>query len=272
MLQFIAQQNVLLYGVAVIGILGIASQIILRSIYERLIRDMENVHVPKGKFMKQLKRRYESSGQKKEGIANVDVFVRKSIMEYQCIGLSLHSWRRLGGIALLLCVAFGMSGYYLTGLAKLAAEMRQNYLLATLAAGLFIAGVYGLTDIGYRKRYLETGLEDLLTNMKMDKLGLEQSFDFTRPERPERTVTAEKVELSSRVALKPRRKRGNISETQAQRDKRELKENLAKLKEGISETAAAGEHNKERNTEILKQMDPAEQERAIREVLKEFLS
>ena len=61
-------------------------------------------------------------------------------------------------------------------------------------------------------------------------------------------------------------------ESKAQKDKRELKQNLARIKEGLDETAADREHSKERNTEILKQMDPAEQERVIREVLKEFLS
>ncbi len=72
--------------------------------------------------------------------------------------------------------------------------------------------------------------------------------------------------------MEPKRKRGKVVHSQAQRDKQELKENLAKLKEGISETAAGVERSKERNTEILKQMDPSEQERVIREVLKEFLS
>ena len=42
------------------------------------------------------------------------------------------------------------------------------------------------------------------------------------------------------------------------------------MKEAVGESAASRE--KERNAEILKNMDPAEQERVIREVLKEFLS
>ena len=45
---------------------------------------------------------------------------------------------------------------------------------------------------------------------------------------------------------------------------------MSRIKEGLSESAASQE--KERNAEILKQMDPKEQERVIREVLKEFLS
>lgn len=61
-------------------------------------------------------------------------------------------------------------------------------------------------------------------------------------------------------------------ETKAQREKRELVENLARLKEGLAETAAAErEGSRNRDMEILQQMNPEEQERVIREVLKEFL-
>ena len=50
----------------------------------------------------------------------------------------------------------------------------------------------------------------------------------------------------------------------------ELKESLARMKTGMQETAA--ERERERNADILRQMDPKEQERILREVLKEFLS
>lgn len=265
MLQLITNQNVLLYGVALFGILGVISQVILRSIYERLIKDMANMSMPKGKFMKQLKQKYQSFRRLNEGAANVEVFIRKSVMEYQAMGMSLHTWRKLGGMAFVLCAAFGIGGYYLTGLAGAAQDMRMNYLWATAAAALLIAASYGLTDNGYRRKYLITGLENVFTNTQVGQAY--QEVDVTEKEaaplrRPE----------PAKAAMEPKRKRGKVVHSQAQRDKQELKENLAKLKEGISETAAGVERSKERNTEILKQMDPSEQERVIREVLKEFLS
>ena len=54
--------------------------------------------------------------------------------------------------------------------------------------------------------------------------------------------------------------------------KQELKENLGKIREGIRETAAAADTPKEQTAKILRQMDSDEQERVIREVLKELLS
>ncbi len=167
MLQLITNQNVLLYGVALFGILGVISQIILRSIYERLIKDMANMSMPKGKFMKQLKQKYQSFRRLNEGAANVEVFIRKSVMEYQAMGMSLHTWRKLGGMAFVLCAAFGIGGYYLTGLAGAAQDMRMNYLWATAASALLIAASYGLTDNGYRRKDLITGLENVFTNTQV---------------------------------------------------------------------------------------------------------
>ena len=57
-----------------------------------------------------------------------------------------------------------------------------------------------------------------------------------------------------------------------QREKKDLKADLSRIRASVGEAAAGAEAEKERKAEILKNMDPAEQERIIREVLKEFLS
>ena len=57
-----------------------------------------------------------------------------------------------------------------------------------------------------------------------------------------------------------------------QQEKKELKADLSRIRASVGETAAGGESEKERKTEVLRNMDPAEQERIIREVLKEILS
>ena len=64
----------------------------------------------------------------------------------------------------------------------------------------------------------------------------------------------------------------NGKEIQSQKERQDLKENLGMIHEGIKETAAAVDMPKEQSTRILRQMDSDEQERVIREVLKELLS
>lgn len=288
MSQFM-QQNFLLYGMAVVGLLGVVSQVILRIVYDKLIRDMEKPAFAKGKYMRHLKQKYNIYKRTQNGSDSISIFIQKSMMEYKYMGMNLHTWRRMGGYVFVLCAVIGVTGWYLAGTVQMAETLRQNYLWAILASGLLIAGAYGVTDTGYRRKYLETGLRSLFTNSSTQAVQpVNLSEPASSPEhgkvvvaapesRHDRTALKAVPEHSGGRETKPApelKKRSKIVETQAQRDKRELKANLAKIKEGIAETAAAErrkERDKERNTEILKQMDPSEQERVIREVLKEFL-
>lgn len=282
MVQFIAEQNVLFYAMAAVGVLGAISQVLLYSFYVRLLRDMEHTGAPRGKFMKQLRQKFGGYQRMNEGMSNVSVFVKKSLMEYRKLGMNLHQWRRLGAAAFFLCAAMGIGAYITLGIYGYAGAVRQNYLWAVAVCGLFLAGVYGLTDIGYKRKYLMTGLENLLCNTGIprnyhveDQQAFRTGAEAKAASLAGGVSAAESVNPPSGVQKAKglsKRKRAKAAATQAQKDKLELKENLARLKEGISESAASADGERERKAQILKQMDPEEQERIIREVLKEFLS
>ena len=76
--------------------------------------------------------------------------------------------------------------------------------------------------------------------------------------------------MEERAGARPAARVAASSESKAAKEKRELKENLARVKASMKETAA--DREKERGADLLRQMDPGEQERILREVLKEFLS
>lgn len=273
MWQVFAEQNVLLYTMAAVCLVGVISQVVLYGIYQRLIRDMERGGASKRKFMKQVRQRYENGRRTGEAISNIEVFVRKQLMEYRFLGVGLHRWQSFGTTAYLVCMVLGILGYYGASVKMSAELMGESYLLAMLTATFLTAGIYGLTDVRYKGQYVETGLCNMLCNT-----GLGQNYPEVTLLEPEEV--AEEVYTVPKVEpLEPRKNRRRAetqtrknTETQAQKDKRELKENLAKLKESMNETAAAREKSKERNTAILRQMEPEEQERIIREVLNEFLS
>lgn len=308
MIREILQQNMLFYAMAAIGILGVISQLVLNILYERLIRDAENNGEPKGKFMKRVRQQYVTNNRLNEGLTNVSVFVKRSIYEYRCIGMSLHQWRRLGGTSLILCLGIAAAGYLLSGAQGMAANMAQNYLWAAGASLLLLLGTQAVIDVGYKNKYLHIQLEDYLANsgighgyegvdfsegkqevknysspgelsdsVKEREDEYEKAFGKERRDREKDTERArekamERENAKTAAALGIKKRQVRPMESKAQKDKRELKHNLARIKEGLDETAADLEHSKERNTEILKQMDPSEQERVIREVLKEFLS
>lgn len=269
MLHTMMQQNMLLYGIGILCFLGAISQIWLWGIYGRMTKDMENERAAKGKFIKQIRQRYGLLKRMGSGEVNTQAFIRRSIYQYRFLGRNLHQWRRMGAAALGLCLILGAVGYYYAGNLHLSARISQNYLWAMGLSTIIMAVIYGLTDIRYRRSYLETGLLDMLENT--GSVQPVQKAKTALGNQEEHPVAS--LETAAASAEKfPFRKGKKASPNKAQQDKKDLKENLSRIKASMGESAASMEKNKEQKAEMLKNMDPAEQERIIREVLKEFLA
>lgn len=251
MLQTLMQTNAVLYGMGILCILGAVSQLILGMIYHRMRKDVENEHTAKGKFIKQVRQRYDLR-RRMGGAVNTQNFIEKSLQQYRRLGLNLHQWRRIGGILLALSLGLGLFGYYTAIHERLYLASSTNYLWAMGLSVLFMAAVYGLTDTRYRQSCLVVGLTDMLEGSGQGSTSI--------AERAAAKEGREEISAKSR----------SFREGKAKKEKQELKESLSRVKEAVGESAASRE--RERNAEILKNMDPAEQERVIREVLKEFLS
>lgn len=275
MLQFIMDRNVLLYVLAAACAVGVVSQIILKQIYERLIRDTNNVGEPEGRFLQQLRQRFQYCSHLNEKVGDVTAFIRKNVMEYRFWGMSLHQWQRIGGgmlVISLLCAFAGTVAAVRSGRAIVA---ENTYFWMGMAAAGLTAAAYGIADTKYRREYLEVRLTDYLENS-----GAVRNYSETaeEPEEPEYANAQEHVSPIVSVAAGRKAKRRAKAETaatltRAQKEKNDLKESLARMKAGMQETAAEREQReRERNADILRQMDPKEQERILREVLKEFLS
>ena len=67
-------------------------------------------------------------------------------------------------MTLVLSLVLAAAGYYYAGKLRMGLAVRQDYLWAMGIAAAVTALVYGLTDVRYRRSYLETGLLDLLEN------------------------------------------------------------------------------------------------------------
>lgn len=264
MLQFIMDRNLLLYLLAAACVVGVASQMILRQIYEGLIRDTKNTGEPEGRFLQQLRQRFQYCSHLNEKVGNVHALVQKNLMEYRFWGMSLHRWRRIGGECLvvsLLCAWGGTMAIMQGGGAIVTGN--TYFWLGVLAAAL-TAAAYGISDTGYQRTCLEIRLTDYLENS-----GAVRDYSETEEFEPESSTPIVSVE-SGRRAKKRAKAETAAAQTRAQREKNDLKENLARVKAGMQETAAARDH--ERNLELLRQMDPQEQERILKQVLKEVLS
>lgn len=272
MLQFIMERNVLLYVLAAACTVGVVSQMILKQIYERLIRDTKNTGEPDGRFLQQFRQRFQYCSHLNEKVGDVSAFIRKNLMEYRFWGMSLHQWQRIAGDMLVISLLCAFSGTVLAVRGGGSIVTGNTYFWMGAAAAAVTAAAYGIADTKYRRECLEVHLTDYVENSGAVR-------DYS--ELSEETVQSEYVPASANVApivsvtegrkAKRRTKAENaVLQTRAQKEKNELKESLARMKAGMQETAA--DREKERNAEILRQMDPKEQERILREVLKEFLS
>ena len=137
----------------------------------------------------------------------------------------------------------------------------QRILWAAAGVGTVSTLTMFWTDISYKREYLQMELEDYLIQCSAagDALEIEEAEPV-------------KEEIKAPAVIGIRRKKNEAAETRAQRDKRELKTNLIRMKEGSRESAATEEERREQQREILRHMDSGEQERIIREVLNEFLA
>lgn len=102
MLQFLSQQTILFYTMALICAWGVISQVVLRSMYGNLLRDVRRQGMAKGKFMKQLRQRYQNVCRMKQNTVNAfntEAFIRKNLLEYRLFGGSLHTWKRMAQMA-----------------------------------------------------------------------------------------------------------------------------------------------------------------------------
>ena len=295
MLQFLSQQTILFYTMALICAWGVISQVVLRSMYGNLLRDVRRQGMAKGKLMKQ----------NTVNAFNTEAFIRKNLLEYRLFGGSLHTWKRMAQMAAILCAALGAVGWYISQ-PQAVGGMRQTYLTGTLLMEGISLLIFGVLDTGFAKQSLEITLQDELDNVLVlhASSGVQAAkssvarqkqpepvqpilAEFSKPanqvEMAKCNASSEEVAASAEsedvsghfgkmVSMPGRKKKSVKNSKDGIRDKQELKENLGKIREGIRETAAAADTPKEQTAKILRQMDSDEQERVIREVLKELLS
>ena len=201
-------------------------------------------------------------------------------MDYEFWNMNLHQWHRMGAEALAICLLCCGGGLWLLYRNGGALSLQTSYSRAAIFSSLLILLAYGITDNRYQRHSLRVRLMDYLQNTGAVKDYSEVEFcadtsrAMTMKEAAAETAAAETAAASVGLSRKLRRSAGEgSSETKAQRDKRQLKENLMRSKPGVQETAAAQEtlSEKEKNRKLLQQMDPKEKEQILREVLMEFL-
>ncbi|MCC8044055.1 MAG: hypothetical protein LIP12_00960 [Clostridiales bacterium] len=164
MLRFIMEKNVLLYVLAAACAVGVISQMILRRIYDGLLKNTKNTGAAEGRFLQQLRQRFQYCGHLNGQVGDIEALIQKSLLEYRVVGISLHGFWRMGFgclAASLLC-AFAGTVVRLQG----GASVINGNVYFWLGAGAVVltALAYGFADTGYLSQALEVCLRDYLEN------------------------------------------------------------------------------------------------------------
>lgn len=272
MLQFIMEQNLLLYVCAVACALGVVSQFLLRHLYLRLISETQNTADARGKFLRQFTQRFKNCIHLNEKVNDITSFTERNIMDYQFLKMNLHQWHRMGMEALVICLLCCGAGLWLLYRNGADISLQTSYSQAAIWTALLIGLAYGMTDNRYHRQSLKVRLVDYLQNSGAVRDYSEVEFPERMPEGVKEAAAGS--EQASAPGAGRKRLRMDSAETRAQKDKRELKEAILRTKAGAQETAATQEKGseKDRSRELLRQMDPKEKEQILRDVLLEILT
>lgn len=259
MIRTIIETNALLFMMAAAGLLGALCQLLLSGRYGRLMREASDTQMEKKDFMKQLRYKFRTDRKRSNDTVSIPVFVRRHLMDYRYWRMSLHQWKRLAAGFFLISMAAAAAGLFYCFQTGMPAVHTQNILWTAVGVAAASGLVWLWADLPYKSAYLHIELEDYLTYFAA-------SGDYQEVELDEPAKAA--VKVPSIIGIRKK----TASETKAQKEKRELKTNLAKFKEGARESAAGSEQERQRNRELVRQMDSQEKERIIRDVLAEFLA
>lgn len=145
-------------------VLSIFLRIFLGLLYQKMIREADNMATTKNKMLKQCKLKFANCYQLSNGVANIPVFVDKFLNRLSFGHLSFSMMYHLSGQAMLLSVVFSGVGICrcIVG-GKTLGEILPFYIVSFIGLYLYFS-VSTVVDIKGRKRVLKVNLVDYLEN------------------------------------------------------------------------------------------------------------
>lgn len=151
-------------------LLSIVCQIMIGVIYQKMIKEADNMSATSNKLLKQFKLKFTNCYKMNEGVSNISVFVDKFIGKISFLKISLTSLQHLSGQLMLLSVAaagVGACREIIKG--ETVGTVLPFYIAAFLGLYVYFS-ISGLVDISGKKERLKTNLVDYLENHMVKKL------------------------------------------------------------------------------------------------------
>lgn len=253
-------------------LLSIICQITIGVIYRKLVKETDNMSAAKNKFLKQCKLKFINCYQISGEVANISVFVDKSISKISFLGISMTGLHHLAGQFILLSVATAGAGacYEITQ-GETVGKILPYYLVSFLGLYVYFS-ISGLVDIAGKKERLKINLIDYLENHLANQLK-QSDIDW-------RELTGESLNVA-KTKVHKKKKKAAAEDMNEKDKKRSLREEIglsaergATVKVMASEQSSEQEKQnseKEENKEEKIAVFSRQEAQELEELLREFL-
>lgn len=178
-------------------VLSILFQIIIGVLYQRMLRDTNNMAVTDNKILKQCKLKFTNCFELNEGTINIPVFVDKFMNQIRFAGLSLSNMMHMSGQLMLLSVFAAGIGVCKSIIAGATLGELLPYYVVSLAGLYIYFSVSSLVDAKGKKNMVRTNLIDYLENHLAKHLLLikeKEMQPFIRKENMDKDMENESLE------------------------------------------------------------------------------
>lgn len=166
----VIQQNVLITVAIILLLLSITCQIIIGVLYQRIIKEADNMSTTDNKLLKQCKMKFANCYQLNTGVTNIPIFVEKFINKISFGKLTISGIGHLSGQLIMLSVlASGIGAYRGIVGGDTVGELLPYYIISLFGLYVYFS-VTLLVDIAGKKKVLKTNLIDFLENHMANRL------------------------------------------------------------------------------------------------------
>lgn len=159
------ENNLVIYAMAVICVIGTIGKLAANKVYKTLARQSDNLAMAEDGWLRQLKTKYQTTYRGSAGMRNVSAFVEKNIYRYRKYGFYLYRLESLALHAGMLSLVLGLCSTLIAFLNELGAKtiIYQFSMGVILAIGMIF--VDNLVDTETKRNILKASLCDYLSNM-----------------------------------------------------------------------------------------------------------
>lgn len=170
MLQRFLNQNIFIYCMTGICLLGILSRIIVNHNFKKNAYAAENMGLSNKKFLRNIKTKFENSFKLNLKVNNIGSFVDKSVAKQKICGISASRWNNFNLQAAMACYIIGIAGAFY----QMINNQPTKEIATTAGYGIFMGAILLFVQVSLRSEVkrdmLSTNIKDYLENYLQNQL------------------------------------------------------------------------------------------------------